>query len=226
MPRCLSVPRNVAFLCAGSCIRALAVLFSPVSAYRPMSIHDTDLQCMMAGMELWKHIRAVLLLPGMAAAVIPATLLYFTGTDSLGLRDRIPVSQIVLPVIGVLLAGVGLVLMVSTIWLFAVAGKGTLAPWDPTQRLVVRGVYGHVRNPMISGVSFVLLGEAVGCGSLPVLGWCAFFIVGNAIYMPLVEEPGLVQRFGEAYEDYRRNVPRWLPRVSRWKPGGEPTNSR
>lgn len=175
---------------------------------------------MMADMTLWKNIRAVLLLPGIAAVLIPATLLYLTGMDTLGLWERIPLSRVVLPVVGALLAVVGLVLMVSTIRLFAVAGQGTLAPWDPTQRLVVRGIYGHVRNPMISGVIFVLSGEAVGFGSLPVLGWCAVFIVGNAVYMPLVEEPGLVKRFGEEYDEYRRNVPRWVPRVSRWRPAG------
>lgn len=171
-------------------------------------------------MKAWKHIRAVLALPVMATIVIPGTLLFFTGLDTLGLWERWPISRFIVPVVGVLLVGVGLTLMVSTIRLFAKIGKGTLAPWNPTQKLVVQGVYLHVRNPMISGVFFVLLGEAVGFASLPLVGWAAFFIVGNMIYMPLVEEPGLVKRFGEDYEEYRRNVPRWLPRLKAWEPGG------
>ena len=69
---------------------------------------------------------------------------------------------------------------------------------------------------MISGVFFVLLGEAVGTASLPLLGWAATFIIGNMIYMPLVEEPGLVKRFGAEYEQYRRNVPGWWPRMYGW----------
>ena len=47
----------------------------------------------------------------------------------------------------------------SGIRLFVTVGKGTLAPWEPTQKLVVQRVYSHVRNPMISGVLFSLLGE-------------------------------------------------------------------
>lgn len=110
----------------------------------------------------------------------------------------------------------GLVLVVATIRLFVTVGKGTLAPWIPTQRLVVQGIYRHVRNPMISGVFFVLLGEAVLAASLPIFCWFVVFVVGNAVYIPLAEEPGLVQRFGADYEEYRRNVPRWLPRLRPW----------
>ena len=35
----------------------------------------------------------------------------------------------------------------------------------------------------------------------------------NAVYFPLVEEPGLRERFGEEYDAYRATVPRWLPRL-------------
>lgn len=171
-------------------------------------------------METWKHVRAVLVLPVMATVVIPSTVLVFTGMDTLDLWVRFPISRFILPAVCLLLVSAGVALMVSTIRLLAGVGKGTLAPWDPTQKLVVQGVYRHVRNPMISGVFFVLLGEAAGCASLHLVGWAAFFIVGNMIYMPLFEEPGLVKRFGEEYEEYRRNVPRWLPKLKPWEPGG------
>ena len=99
-----------------------------------------------------------------------------------------------------------------TVALFAGVGQGTLAPWDPTTRLVVRGPYRHVRNPMISGVLAVLLGEAALFGSLAVLAWWAFVFALNAVYFVLVEEPGLRERFGAEYEAYAARVPRWLPR--------------
>jgi protein-S-isoprenylcysteine O-methyltransferase Ste14 len=117
-----------------------------------------------------------------------------------------------------------LVLMVATIRLFVTVGKGTLAPWNPTQRLVVRGVYRHVRNPMIAGVFLVLLGEAVLAASLPLLGWFAAFVVVNVLYIPLAEEPGLAKRFSDEYQTYKRNVPRWIPRLRPWeahRPDGE-----
>ena len=169
-------------------------------------------------MATWKHVRAVLLLPCMVTVVIPCALLYHFGMDTLGLWRAAPLTRLLLPAIGLLLVLVGLTLLVATIRLFAAVGKGTLAPWDPTQTLVVEGVYRHVRNPMISGVCLILLGESIGFASLPILGWAIIFILANAIYMPLFEEPSLAKRFGDEYLEYRRNVPRWRPMLRPWKP--------
>ena len=166
-------------------------------------------------MGTWKHLRAILLLPFVVTVVIPGVIVWLTGPDTLGLWESAPATRVALPVVGLLCIVLGLVLMVATIRLFVTVGEGTLAPWDPTQRLVVQGVYRHVRNPMISGVSLILLGEAVAAASLPLLAWFALFVAANAVYLPLAEEPGLARRFGDAYEEYRKNVPRWVPR---WKP--------
>ena len=157
-------------------------------------------------MNTWKQLRAILLLPGMVAVVIPATIIYFTG-----------ISQPRSIVIGSFFILVGLVLMTWTIGLFSTVGKGTPAPWNPPQKLVVRGVYRHVRNPMIVGGFCILLGEAVFFGSWPLLCLFGFFVVVNLIYMPLSEEPGLVKRFGDDYLRYMQNVPRWIPRLTPWK---------
>jgi Phospholipid methyltransferase len=70
--------------------------------------------------------------------------------------------------------------MYRTIRLFARAGQGTLAPWDPTRRLVIQGPYRYLRNPMISGVLAVLIGEAVLLGSPPLAAWFAVFLAANA----------------------------------------------
>jgi len=156
-----------------------------------------------------KQLRAVLLLPGVVTVVIPATILYVTGLPSPPPRWNIA--------IGSLFILLGLALMVWTNRLFTTAGKGTLAPWNPTQRLVVRGVYRHVRNPMITGVFCILLGEAICFGSWSLLGWFGVFVVVNMIYIPLVEEVGLAKRFGEDYRLYKRDVPRWIPRLTRWQ---------
>jgi protein-S-isoprenylcysteine O-methyltransferase Ste14 len=170
-------------------------------------------------MESWKHLRAILLLPFVVAVVVPGVILWLTGPDTLGLWQSAPATRVVLPVLGGALVCLGLVLMVATIRLFVTVGKGTLAPWNPPQRFVVQGVYRHVRNPMIAGVFFVLLGETVLAASLPLLGWFIVFVVGNAIYIPVAEEPGLVKRFGDDYLAYRRDVPRWIPRVRPWEGG-------
>jgi protein-S-isoprenylcysteine O-methyltransferase Ste14 len=177
-------------------------------------------------MEAWKHLRAILLLPFMVTVVIPGVILWLTGLDTLGLWQSSPAARVALPALGLLLVGLGLVLMVATIRLFVTVGQGTLAPWNPPQRLVVRGVYRHVRNPMISGVFFVLLGEAVLAASLPLVCWFITFVGVNAVYIPLAEEPGLLKRFGSDYLAYKRNVPRWVPRLRPWEAHGPDGEAR
>ena len=66
----------------------------------------------------------------------------------------------------------------------------------------MQGPYRYVRNPMISGVAFLLAGEAALLGSIPLLLWFASVVAVNAVYLPLVEEPGLRRRFGEDYDVY------------------------
>jgi protein-S-isoprenylcysteine O-methyltransferase Ste14 len=158
----------------------------------------------------WKQLQAVLLLPGMVTVIIPATILYFTGIG----WPSFP-WNIALPVIGCIFTVLGLSLMICTNRLFATIGKGTLAPWNPPQKLVVRGVYRHVRNPMMLGVFCILSGEAVFFGSLPLASWFTVFLLAVIIVIPFWEEPGLAKRFGQDYLLYKQNVPRWIPR---WKP--------
>jgi protein-S-isoprenylcysteine O-methyltransferase Ste14 len=170
-------------------------------------------------MEAWKHIRAIVLLPGMVTLVIAVTLLWLGGMDSFNLWQSLPALRIVLPMVGVICICLGLLLMIATIRLFVKVGKGTLAPWEPLQGLVVQGVYRHVRNPMISGVLFVQLGESMITASLPLFCWFVVARVINALYIPLSEEPGLIKRFGDDYLTHKRNVPRWVPRRSPWSEG-------
>ena len=124
--------------------------------------------------------------------------------------------------VAAMLAGaavIGLGLFQFGAWLhnFFAHGRGTLAPWDPPRRLVVRGPYRYVRNPMISGIVFVLAGTALLLRSRPHAAWAATFLVMNAIYIPLSEEPMLAERFGEDYREYCRHVRRFLPRRRAWR---------
>ena len=114
--------------------------------------------------------------------------------------------------IGAVLVVTGLALVTWTVALFAGVGRGTLAPWDPTSKLIVRGPYRYVRNPMITGVATMLAGEALFFRSWGIAIETAVFVVVNAVYFPLVEEPGLRRRFGPEYDEYRARVPRWVPR--------------
>jgi protein-S-isoprenylcysteine O-methyltransferase Ste14 len=169
-----------------------------------------------AGVGLARHLRAIGPLPGLVALVVPIGIVWAYGAD-VGWGVPTP-ADIAAAVLGAALIGAGLMRMFQTISLLHAVGEGTLAPWDPTRRLVVRGPYRRVRNPMISGVLSILLGEAALLGSPELLLWFACVLAVNAVYIPLVEESGLVRRFGEDYLAYRRAVPRWIPRRRPWDP--------
>jgi len=156
-----------------------------------------------------RHGLAIVLLPGTVTLVVPALLLAGDAPE-LGAGLATPWGSIAGALgAGLIAAGIGL--WGWTLRLFATRGRGTLAPWDPTQRLVVVGPYRHVRNPMISAVLAILLGEAALLGSVGILIWAGAFLAVNHIYFVAVEEPGLERRFGDEYRDYKRSVPRWIP---------------
>jgi protein-S-isoprenylcysteine O-methyltransferase Ste14 len=168
-------------------------------------------------MKILRHLQAIALLPLMVTVAIPGLML--SGNAGMNVGWSLAPPFHLLPLLaGGLLIGLGLTLVGSTIGLFFRHGEGTLAPWTPTQQLVVRGIYRHVRNPMIGGVCCVLLGEASLLGSVTLLSWCGFVLLLNLIYVPLVEEPGLAQRFGADYLRYQQHVPRWIPRLRPWRP--------
>ena len=159
-------------------------------------------------------IRAILILPGTVGVLVPAVVLILTGA-----RNPFDGSAqgLVMLALAALAFGLGFALAISTVRMFVRIGRGTPAPWDRPQRLVVVGVYRHVRNPMITGMILILLGEAALFRSWPLLAWAAVFWAGNLVYLPLVEEPGLEKRFGEPYRRFKANVPRWIPRWTPWQ---------
>jgi len=161
-------------------------------------------------------LRAILVLPGTVLVLIPGVLLW--GTRGTVVQAAPAPSSSPRAWLAVLLLGAGLGLAVWTCRLFVRVGKGTPAPWDPPEQLVIEGPYRFVRNPMISSVLMMLAGETLLLGSWPIAMWLVVFFVGNAIYFPLAEEKELRRRFGAAYDRYAEHVPRWIPRLSPWQP--------
>jgi protein-S-isoprenylcysteine O-methyltransferase Ste14 len=164
---------------------------------------------------LWtfRHLLAIAVLPFTVIVVVPVWLARRNGVTvaaGSGLADM------ALQATGLVLLAVGALLFAASLRRFVAEGRGTLAPWDPPRRLVVRGPYRYVRNPMISGVVLLLFGEALLLLSRPHLLWALTFLGINALYIPVLEEPLLEQRFGADYREYCRNVPRLLPRLRPW----------
>lgn len=165
--------------------------------------------------KLLRHLFSITILPFSVTVLIP---LWIARRYSVGLRLATGIVMQMLQVAGVVVLALGLLLFLSSLRRFAIDGRGTLAPWDPPQHLVVRGPYQFVRNPMISGVIFILASEAMLLMSRPHAVWTLIFTVINLIYIPLLEEPMLRQRFGEPYREYCRHVPSIFPRLTPWKP--------
>jgi protein-S-isoprenylcysteine O-methyltransferase Ste14 len=151
--------------------------------------------------------------PGTVVGLVPWLITHWEITGS-GPTWR------VLQAIGAALIVAGLIPPVHAFVQFVKAG-GTPMPIAPTQRLVVTGFNRYVRNPMYLGLIVVMLGQALLFGSLALVGWAAAFWIITATFVRLYEEPTLVDEYDGEYEEYRRHVHAWLPRVDPWIPGVE-----
>jgi protein-S-isoprenylcysteine O-methyltransferase Ste14 len=141
-------------------------------------------------------------MPGTVAILIPLWLIGGLVRPSYG----------VLTWLGCLLFAAGAAIYLRCAWEFAARGLGTPAPISPTKFLVTTALHRHVRNPMYLGVALAIVGEAVIFRSFHVLVYAAIMLTTAHIFVVLYEEPTLKRQFGESYEEYRRRVPRWLPR--------------
>ncbi len=147
------------------------------------------------------------LAPGIVAGLVPW---WLTGWETGTTRPP-------LQVIGALLIAAGAIVLVDAFARFVVEGIGTPAPVAPTQRLVVGGLYRHVRNPMYLAVGATIVGQALLLGRSILLLYAATFAVVVFAFVRGYEEPTLTRQFGAQYEDYRRAVPGWWPRLRPWR---------
>lgn len=114
--------------------------------------------------------------------------------------------------IGVVVFAAFLALYIYCSFQLSRRGRGAYVEFDPPRRFVAEGPYRWCRNPIAASLLGMLLGEAVALSSTGVL---LLFTAGLALahaQVVLLEEPLLRRRFGAAYEDYLKRVPRWLPR--------------
>ncbi|HEU4382946.1 MAG TPA: isoprenylcysteine carboxylmethyltransferase family protein [Anaeromyxobacteraceae bacterium] len=137
---------------------------------------------------------------------LPARLLQWTGIAR-------PSATGALLAAGVAVGTAGAAVALSCVLTFAVVGRGTPAPFDPPRRLVVRGPYRLVRNPMYLGAGLALVGAAMVYRSIALVAYAAALLVVTHLLVVLYEEPTLRRTFGEEYQAYCRRVRRWLPRL-------------
>lgn len=127
--------------------------------------------------------------------------------------DSPPTANLALRVIAVILIAVGTAIYLHTaFWGFVFRGRGTPAPVAPTKKLVVEGLHRYVRNPMYIGVATIVVGQAVLFQSWHVVEYLAVVLVIVQFFVRFYEEPTLARQFGAEYEEYKKRVPRWMPR--------------
>lgn len=141
--------------------------------------------------------------PGIVGGLVPWLL---TGWRSAG-------SPPWLRIIGWTLLGSGAAVVLEAFARFVIEGIGTPAPVAPTEKLVVGGVYRHVRNPMYLAVGAVILGQAAVLGRVVLVAYVLIFAAVVWSFVNWYEEPTLRRRFGADYEAYVRTVPGWWPRL-------------
>jgi protein-S-isoprenylcysteine O-methyltransferase Ste14 len=121
---------------------------------------------------------------------------------------------------GALLIALGAASLLHAFYRFVVEGLGTPAPVAPPERLVVGGVYRHVRNPMYLAVAATIVGQALLLGQFGLLVYAAAFGAVVFFFVRFYEEPALHRQFGDQYDAYRRAVPGWWPRLTAWHDAG------
>lgn len=116
-------------------------------------------------------------------------------------------------IIGMIIGSIGAIVALWCIFTFVWIGRGTPAPFDPPRRLVIRGPYRFVRNPMYLGAGLALAGAALMYQSVALLAYGGTFFLACHLFVVSYEEPTLRRSFGPEYEVYCHRVRRWWPGV-------------
>jgi protein-S-isoprenylcysteine O-methyltransferase Ste14 len=144
--------------------------------------------------------------PGVAAGLVPWLLTRWESSH----------PPLVAKLAGIALIAAGLAMLLPAFARFVIEGIGTPAPVAPPEKLVVGGLYRHVRNPMYVAVTAIIIGQALLLGRPVLLLYALAFVAAVASFVHFYEEPVLSARYGEQYDEYRRAVPAWRPRLRGW----------
>jgi protein-S-isoprenylcysteine O-methyltransferase Ste14 len=154
-------------------------------------------------MTALKSLLFLIVAPGTVAGYIPLVLLRQGSRLETGLF-----AYLALP-----LWALGGAILLWSFWNFLNEGRGTPAPIDPPKELVATGFYRYVRNPMYVGILAMILGHFLWFGYWNLLMYAIVVFVAFHTFVSYYEEPTLKRKFGTAYEDYQKKVPRWIPRL-------------
>jgi protein-S-isoprenylcysteine O-methyltransferase Ste14 len=114
---------------------------------------------------------------------------------------------------GLIIIIIGAIINLKCYWDLIFFGEGTAFPLMPTEKLVSKGLYQFMRNPVCVGFFLILLGEAILFLSAALLLYSLLWLLVLNLFVVFKEEPNLKRKFGESYEKYLESVPRWIPRL-------------
>jgi len=154
-------------------------------------------------MTVYKSLLYLIFEAGLFALYVPLALLRSGPRIETGL-----ISWLAIP-----LWLAGSLVILACFWSFTFTGRGTPLPTDPPKALVITGPYRYVRNPIYVGVLLIFLGHFLWFGYWALAIYTGFAFLGVHLFIVLYEEPTLKRKFGAAYEDYLKKVPRWIPKV-------------
>lgn len=133
--------------------------------------------------------------------------MWFIAASEFAYAISIPFSLTV----AIALAATGVFISARAIRQFG-AVETTMSPLKPdtASSLVNTGIFSKSRNPMYVGLLLVLSGWAVWLESLSNIAVLLGFVVLITELQIKPEEAALRELFGEEYEDYCRQVRRWV----------------
>ncbi len=154
-------------------------------------------------MTVLKSLVFLILVAGLGAGYIPFALLPRGPQVETGLLAYLAVPLWLL----------GGVMILWCFWEFTFTGRGTPAPIDPPKELVTTGLYRHIRNPIYVGVLTLLIGHFLWFKTIWMLVYAIVVFLAFHLFVTLYEEPTLKAKFGAAYQQYCKSIPRWIPKI-------------
>ncbi len=158
----------------------------------------------MTGSLFWRNLAFTILQPGLVACLFP----YLLEREKINLFFENPFHIWQYSGLVIFIAGWGIV--IYCVYRFAIEGKGTLSPADPTKNLVIKGLYRYSRNPMYIGVVLALAGISLFATSLMLGIYSLLIFIIFDLFIRFVEEPRLERDFKAPYVNYKKEVRRWL----------------
>ena len=109
----------------------------------------------------------------------------------------------------------GTTIIISSVYILFKYSGTSGAPGDPTQNLVDKGIYRWMRNPIYLGDILLLFGVGFNTRSILLTLLAVTSIPAFHYFVLKIEEPKTRNRLGEVYIQYKKNVPRWFPRLTK-----------